>query len=506
MFNAAYHAKRTAGGSTNLHVQAKHAFDAVQPVFIMRSTLEEWTTSPAIKHQSPVLGRMLDGITKQDGLHVETDSHGRILLDDTQFGFQALAAFLNFCTGKDPELRSLPTEHLIEACRCADFYDACPAYRNQVSAALLENMKGQSHEVTTMDFAHVRISPGALLQSICISDLTMKNLKLARCHIVTALFRDCVIEDCIFDASLSTTTLSIIDSTLNRFQICSHCAEASFSKCQFQSCSIRGGKDVKIEDGCKLTDVELCRNPNDCTEWTLEMSRSTVMTSIEIPASNIVLCDVAFSQGCRLYGARDVKLKSCVLADIRFSCEKADYPCKLEVSDSTVAAPIDLPAHASILLDDVVFLEGAWFNCEAPRITRWQQVRIDGPVKLDEVTFNDRVEGTCFSPHSVFENCNFEFGMGNVAAVECIFKSCKMDSGMKSYHLSHCNFVGSEFDNCAFLPNYPSRGTSLYEAQEASNFSFATFKQCTLMGRASSFKFTDPHLSAAWNLHDAQLV
>jgi len=490
--------------SSNVNYQEQRKSDAVQPVFIMRSTLEEWPVSPALRGKSSVLARMLDSVEgSQDGPQVETDSQGRIVLDDSQFGFDALATFLNFCAGKDQDLRSLPTAQLIEACRCADFYDASPTYRNQISAILLENMDGHLLESTPIDFSLVRILPGPLLQSICISNATMRNL-LAKSHIVTASFQDCIIEDCIFDASLSTTSLFITNSMLTRFQICSHCADALFSNCEFQSCSIRGGKDVKIEDGCKLTDVELCRNPNDCTEWTLEMSRSTVTTAIEIPASSTVICDVGFSCGCCLSGARDVKLKSCILADITFSCGKSDYPCKLEVSHSTVAVPIDLPARASILLDDVVFLEGAWFNCEALRITRWQQVRIDGPVRLDEVTFNDRVEGTCFSPHSVFENCNFEFGMGNVAAVECIFRNCKMDSGMKNYHLSHCNFVGSEFDNCAFLPNYPSRGTSLYEAQEASNFSFATFRQCTLVGRASSFKFTDPHLSATWNLHEAQ--
>lgn len=201
-----------------------------------------------------------------------------------------------------------------------------------------------------------------------------------------------------------------------------------------------------------------------------------------------------------------MKLKTCVLSDIQFSCGHGDQPCKLEISESVVATPIELPARASILLDDVIFNDGAWFNCVSARITRWQQVRIEGPVRLDDVTFNDRVEGTTFSPGSTFEGCNFEFGMGNVAAVECSFQNCKMDSAMKNYHLAHCNFVGSEFDNCAFLPNYPNRGTSLYEAQEASNFSSSKFRQCTLMGRSSSFKFTDPQLSAAWNLHDAQIL
>jgi uncharacterized protein YjbI with pentapeptide repeats len=345
------------------------------------------------------------------------------------------------------------------------------------------------------------------VHTICITKATIRNLTLSRCHVASAVFRDCIIENCSFDASVSTTALTVAACRMSHFQVGSHCAEVSFSDSDICDCNLRGGKEVKI-DGCTLTNVEFVRDTNDCAEWTLEVSKSKVTSSMEIPASNTVLNDVSFSSGCKLIGGRDVKLKYCMLADVQFSCGASwgDSWCKLEISESVVATPIELPARASILLDDVIFLDGAWFNCDCARITRWSQVRIDGPVKLEDVTFNDRVEGTCFSAGSAFKNCNFEFGMGNVAAVECTFNNCKMDSAMKNYHLAHCNFVGSCFDGCAFLPNYPSRGTTLYEAQEVNNFSFAEFKQCTLMGRTSSFKFTDPQLSAAWNLHEAKLL
>jgi uncharacterized protein YjbI with pentapeptide repeats len=489
--------------------------------------------------KSPVLARIAEGAKGlPDSLQATMDEHGRIVLDDLQFGPEALAALLAFCASEELDLRSLTAAQRVEACRCADFYDMCASYRTRVGAALLTTLDGESAEATEIDFAMVPLTLGPLVQSVSISNVTIRNLNLARCHIGAASFRDCNIENCTFEASVSTTTLAVEGCSLQQFQCCSHCAQVvTFSSSNVRDCRLRGGKEVKL-DGCTLTDVQLARDDNDCRDWTLEMSKCKVTSFMEVPASSVVLCDVSFGKGCRLTGGRDVKLKSCVLVDIQFSCspdlaghrEREPSPtptpgvppllgvpplpgvpppgsgCKIEVSECVVAAPIELPARASILLDDVIFNDGAWFSCESARITRWQQVRIDGPVKLEDVTFNDRVEGAFFSPGSKFDNCNFEFGMGNVAAVECTFTNCKMDSAMKNYHMAHCNFVGSYFENCAFLPNYPNRGATLYESEEASNFSFARFKQCTLFGRTAAFKFGDQQLSAAWNLHQAQLV
>ncbi|CAK0833021.1 unnamed protein product [Prorocentrum cordatum] len=160
--------------------------------FVMRSTRQEVPWTPGMASKSPVLARIAEGAKGlPDSLQANMDEHGRIVLDDLQFGPEALATLLAFCAGEELDLRALTAAQRVEACRCADFYDMCASYRSRVGAALLTTLDGESADATEIDFTMVPLTLGPLVQSVSISNVTIRNLTLARCHIGAASFRDC---------------------------------------------------------------------------------------------------------------------------------------------------------------------------------------------------------------------------------------------------------------------------------------------------------------------------